>query len=205
MSLMTALSCSQSVSCLGVTRTRLGITSRNVLAALDSFSILSLDRRFLDPRCVCVCVGGWRRLGRAHTACAQPAIRRTDGARKAGGSRSVQRILANVSPGCAVSWLGGAVSRVYRVRCAQVRVCAVAQVAHTTLLSSAPAVLESTTFVLASGLDVYFTRAMPSKSFDILDAEFNRGLLLALTGTLFVATIVLSRMAAKAQLAMQWK
>ena len=40
----------QSVSCLGVTRTRLGITSRNVLAALDSFSVLSIDRRLLDPR-----------------------------------------------------------------------------------------------------------------------------------------------------------
>jgi hypothetical protein len=80
-----------------------------------------------------------------------------------------------------------------------------AQVARTTLLSSAPAALESTTFVLASGLDVFFTRAMPSKSFDILDGEFNRGLLVALTGTLFMATVVLTRMSTKAQLAMQWK
>jgi len=36
-----------------------------------------------------------------------------------------------------------------------------------------PAVIESTTLVLAVGVDLFYTRATPSKTFDLLAADFN--------------------------------
>ena len=35
-----------------------------------------------------------------------------------------------------------------------------------------PAVIESTTLVLAAGVDLFFTRATPSKTFDLLAVSF---------------------------------
>jgi ER membrane protein complex subunit 1 len=42
-----------------------------------------------------------------------------------------------------------------------------------TAIHSVPATLESTSLVLATGLDVWFTRAHPSKTFDLLSDDFN--------------------------------
>ncbi|KAI9010661.1 hypothetical protein DFJ74DRAFT_314965 [Hyaloraphidium curvatum] len=41
-------------------------------------------------------------------------------------------------------------------------------------IKTAPAFLESTSLVLAYGLDVFFTRRMPSKAFDMLSEDFSR-------------------------------
>ena len=38
--------------------------------------------------------------------------------------------------------------------------------------------LESTTLVLAYGLDLWFTREAPSKTFDVLSEDFSKGTLL---------------------------
>lgn len=61
-------------------------------------------------------------------------------------------------------------------------------------IKTAPAFLESTSLVLAFGLDVFFTRRMPSKAFDVLSADFSRGSLIATTLALVVAIVVARRM-----------
>ena len=51
---------------------------------------------------------------------------------------------------------------------------------------SFPAGLESTTLVIGHGLDLFFTRAMPSLGFDILPEDFQWELLILLITALFV-------------------
>ncbi|CAG8693541.1 7769_t:CDS:10, partial [Dentiscutata erythropus] len=46
-------------------------------------------------------------------------------------------------------------------------------------IATSPALLESTSLVLAYGLDLWFTREAPSKTFDVLSEDFSKGTLLA--------------------------
>ncbi|CAG8725266.1 30124_t:CDS:2, partial [Racocetra persica] len=46
-------------------------------------------------------------------------------------------------------------------------------------ITTSPALLESTSLVLAYGLDLWFTREAPSKTFDVLSEDFSKGTLLA--------------------------
>jgi hypothetical protein len=78
-------------------------------------------------------------------------------------------------------------------------------VARVSRVYSIPTRLESTTLIVAVGLDMFFTRALPSGGFDMLNEDFSYALLLLLLGGLSVATVVLSRLVKDKQLAMQWK
>lgn len=70
----------------------------------------------------------------------------------------------------------------------------------------APAhILESTTLVLMLGLDVRFSRHMPSKAFDMLGPDFNRPLLTLVLGGMLLAVIVLRRMHRRNALKAAWK
>jgi ER membrane protein complex subunit 1 len=70
---------------------------------------------------------------------------------------------------------------------------------------SVPAGLESTTLVLGYGLDIFFTRAMPSQGFDILPEEFQWELLVLIITALFVGQYVARTSLEKQMLGRQWK
>lgn len=70
---------------------------------------------------------------------------------------------------------------------------------------SVPAGLESTTLVLGYGLDIFFTRAMPSQGFDILPEEFQWELLVLIITALFVGQYVARTSLEKQMLDRQWK
>lgn len=55
---------------------------------------------------------------------------------------------------------------------------------------SSPALLESTSLVLAYGLDMYFTPAAPSKQFDVLSEDFSKAQLLLTIAGLVVGIVV---------------
>ncbi len=61
-------------------------------------------------------------------------------------------------------------------------------------IKTAPAFLESTSLVLAFGMDVFFTRRMPSKAFDVLSEDFSRISLVATTAALLVGIAVARQM-----------
>lgn len=65
--------------------------------------------------------------------------------------------------------------------------------------------LESTSLVLACGLDLYFTRVLPSKQFDLLAVDFDYTLILGVVVAMVVATIVLSKLSAGKTLKLLWK
>eukprot|EP00741_Cyanophora_paradoxa_P006012 tig00000970_g5830.t1 len=72
-------------------------------------------------------------------------------------------------------------------------------------VATAPATLESSSHVLAWGLDLFYTRHAPAKQFDLLNDDFNKGLLLA-TCTGVVAATLLAYWVAKArEAAVAWK
>ena len=57
-------------------------------------------------------------------------------------------------------------------------------------ITTCPASLESTSLVFAYGLDLYYIRLAPAKSFDLLPSDFKYGLLVLLVVGLSVATLV---------------
>jgi hypothetical protein len=70
---------------------------------------------------------------------------------------------------------------------------------------SFPAGLESTTLVIGHGLDLFFTRAMPSLGFDILPEDFQWELLILLITALFVGQYAARTSYEKKMLDAQWK
>jgi len=67
------------------------------------------------------------------------------------------------------------------------------------------AVIESTSLVLSQGIDMFFSRVTPSKTFDLLAADFNRPMLLMLLAGLTTALVVTKGMDKRKKLAMAWK
>lgn len=59
-------------------------------------------------------------------------------------------------------------------------------------VTTSPAVLESTSLILAYGLDVFSTRISPSFSFDVLGKDFNKVQMLATVAALAVATVAVA-------------
>ncbi|CAG8670205.1 15987_t:CDS:10, partial [Racocetra fulgida] len=57
-------------------------------------------------------------------------------------------------------------------------------------ITTSPALLESTSLVLAYGLDLWFTREAPSKTFDVLSEDFSKGTLLATILGLVIGILV---------------
>lgn len=67
-----------------------------------------------------------------------------------------------------------------------------------------PTGLESTSLVLAVGLDLFGTRVAPSKTYDMLDPNFNYALLVLVLTAMTVAVLVAGRMASNKRLKDQW-
>jgi hypothetical protein len=65
--------------------------------------------------------------------------------------------------------------------------------------------LESTQLMLAHGLDLFYTRLTPSKSFDMVPDDFPYALLVLILLALFGSTAVLSRLQKRGVLKAKWQ
>ncbi|KAG2393341.1 hypothetical protein C9374_006872 [Naegleria lovaniensis] len=72
------------------------------------------------------------------------------------------------------------------------------------LIQTSPSILESTTLMLSSGLDIFFTRLSPSKKFDILNEDFNHAMLILSTSGLLVLVFVARWLVNKKDLQLKW-
>ncbi|KPJ04346.1 Uncharacterized protein KIAA0090-like [Papilio xuthus] len=72
-------------------------------------------------------------------------------------------------------------------------------------LHTHPAGIESTSLVLATGLDMYYTRVAPSKTFDLLKEDFDYHLISIVLVALVVATYSTKYFASRKMLKMAWK
>lgn len=68
-----------------------------------------------------------------------------------------------------------------------------------------PTNLESTSLVMANGLDLFFTHVNPSRKFDALNDDFNHPALLVTLVALVVGSYVLAKMFAQKRLQEMWK
>ncbi|KAJ3644054.1 hypothetical protein Zmor_026728 [Zophobas morio] len=69
----------------------------------------------------------------------------------------------------------------------------------------APAKLESTSHVLVHGLDLFYTRVAPSKTFDLLKEDFDHKLIVLVLSGLIIASYVTKYLASKKTLRQAWK
>lgn len=69
----------------------------------------------------------------------------------------------------------------------------------------APARLESTCLVLVYGLDLYYTRVTPSKTFDLLKEDFDHWLIAVVLIGLTLASYITKQLAARKALKQAWK
>lgn len=72
-------------------------------------------------------------------------------------------------------------------------------------VSTEPTALESTCHMMATGVDLFYTRLLPAKAFDSLDDDFAYGLLVLALSALAVASVVVQRLTANTVLANKWK
>ena len=79
------------------------------------------------------------------------------------------------------------------------------QVARLLGIVTAPANLESTVLCVAHGLDVFFTRLHPSRSYDMLDEEFSYLLLIVTLAALAVGALTTQGMVLAKDLDRHWK
>ena len=79
------------------------------------------------------------------------------------------------------------------------------KIANLRVIKTAPTYLESTSLVVAYGLDLFFARVSPSGTFDLLDPDFNYYALILTTVTVVVLTIISSFWAKKNTLNKLWK
>jgi len=153
----------RAVSALQATVTAQGISTKNLLVAMESGQVAQLHRRMLDPR------------------------RPNKEPSKTEKMEGLMQYFTFLFPPPITM------------------VTANRTVVGLEKIHATPAVIESTTLVLATGVDVFFMRTAPSKSFDLLAAEFNRPMLLALLVGLTTATVLASRLERKKRLAGAWK
>lgn len=78
------------------------------------------------------------------------------------------------------------------------------QVARLSGVAAEPAVLESTMLLAAYGLDLFHTRVMPSRSFDMVPDDFPYALLVLILGGLTVATVVLRLITRRTAVKAKW-
>ena len=79
------------------------------------------------------------------------------------------------------------------------------QIENLHTIISTPSAVESTSLVLAYGLDIFYVRCTPSKEFDMLAADFNYSLLILIISGLMVATFVAKQTVAQMVLRKAWK
>jgi hypothetical protein len=64
--------------------------------------------------------------------------------------------------------------------------------------------LESSSHLLAVGMDLFYTRVAPAKSYDLLGEDFSYWLLLTTTTALLVATLTAKGAAKRRAVALAW-
>lgn len=69
----------------------------------------------------------------------------------------------------------------------------------------APARLESTSHILVHGLDIFYTRVAPSKTFDVLKEDFDHRLIVLVLAGLIIASFGTMHLAARKALKQAWK
>jgi len=72
-------------------------------------------------------------------------------------------------------------------------------------IHTAPAGLESTSLVLCYGLDLFFTRVMPSKMFDVLKEDFDYFFISSVLVGMIAVSIISQKLAARKALSRAWK
>ena len=72
-------------------------------------------------------------------------------------------------------------------------------------LTTIPSKLESTTLMFAHGVDLFFTRLAPSKTYDSLTEDFSYALLLLTIVALVVAIFVTWILSEKKELRDKWR
>lgn len=77
----------------------------------------------------------------------------------------------------------------------------VSQVRH---IITSPAQLESTSLVVAYGLDLFSTRVTPSNTFDVLSENFNKAQLVLTVAGLALAIVITKPMVMKKKLRERW-
>ncbi|KAI1379985.1 DUF1620-domain-containing protein [Hypoxylon crocopeplum] len=156
---------SSPITSLAVTKTRQGITSRQLLAYMpESHSIAGIPRLALEPR---------RPVGRDPT----PA--------------ELEEGLSKYIP---------AIELDPRLQITHQR-----EVLGVREIITTPAALESTSLVLAYGVDVFGTRVAPSLAFDVLGKGFNKLALVGTVAALVLGVGVLRPMIRKKQIDARWK
>uniref|UniRef100_A0A6A7FXR4 ER membrane protein complex subunit 1 n=1 Tax=Hirondellea gigas TaxID=1518452 RepID=A0A6A7FXR4_9CRUS len=155
-----SFSLEDSVDVMSVTKTRLGVTSKNLLVGLSSSQVLSFDRMLLDTL------------------------------RPLEGEPNIQASL----PYAPVLPYSNDVNMISRDH----------EISKISNIISTSALVESTSLIVAWGLDLFFCRVMPSKTFDMLAPDFNH-LLLALTVVIvFLAIFAIDYFQKKRTLDAQW-
>ncbi|KAF8952668.1 hypothetical protein BGZ46_003410, partial [Entomortierella lignicola] len=134
-----------SATAIGVTSTKAGISSKDILFGLSRQSLLAVNKRFFDPR---------RPIG-------------------APNAEEKEEMLIPYSP----------IPEDPRLLLSYNL-----EVAGIKKIVTAPTLLESTTVVVAFGLDTFVTRHAPSKTFDILNEDFSKSQLML---TIVVLTVVM--------------
>lgn len=72
-------------------------------------------------------------------------------------------------------------------------------------IATAPSGLESTSLVFVYGLDIYFTRVFPSKTFDLLREDFDYLFVTTLVFGLLIGTFLSKKLASSSNLKKAWK
>ncbi|CAH1407951.1 unnamed protein product [Nezara viridula] len=76
---------------------------------------------------------------------------------------------------------------------------------HITGIHTSPAGLESTSLVLVYGLDLFYTRVAPSRTFDVLKDDFEYWLITAVLSGLISAAYITKKLASRKALKQAWK
>ncbi|KAJ1654321.1 hypothetical protein IWQ61_005727 [Dispira simplex] len=153
---------SEQVTALGVTTTRNGVATRELVMSLASGRIVTLPRSLVDPR--------------------RPQSDPNDEEKQEGLTR-YEPLLPN-NPKWTLSYHH--------------------QILGIQRITSSPAKLESTSLVLAYGLDIFFTRVNPSGTFDRLSDSFSKPMLLATIITLVAGLLIASPMVKRKSLLSAW-
>ncbi|KAJ1959255.1 hypothetical protein IWQ62_004686, partial [Dispira parvispora] len=153
---------SEQVTALGVTTTRNGVATRELVMSFASGRIITLPRSLVDPR--------------------RPQSDPNDEEKQEGLAR-YEPLLPN-NPRWTLSYHH--------------------QILGTQRITSSPAKLESTSLVLAYGLDIFFTRVNPSGTFDRLSDSFSKPLLLATIITLVAGLLIANPMVKRKNLLSAW-
>lgn len=78
------------------------------------------------------------------------------------------------------------------------------KVANTQKIITAPALLESTSLILAFGLDMFLTRVAPSNTFDVLNENFNKLQLVLTVSGLLLSIVITKPMVHRKRLRERW-